>query len=281
MALTNIAVKNAKPQAKPYKLADTGGLFLLVQPAGGKWWRYKYRIGGKEKLLALGSYPDVSLADVRERHMQARKLLAAGRDPGEIKKEGKRVAKLNSDNNFEAIAREWHTSRGHKWTEKHKKALMRRLEGNVFPKIGNRPIAEISPPEMLSMLRLMESRSALDLAHRMQQICGQIFTYAIATGRAERNPVNDLRGALAPVVKKHHAYLKAEQLPEFMQKLDTYDNPQTKMAIRFMLLTFVRTGELRGAKWSEIDMVKAEWRIPAERMKMRDPHIVPLSTQAL
>lgn len=281
MALTNITVKNAKPQAKPYKLADTGGLFLLVHSNGGKWWRYKYRFGGKEKLLALGAYPDVSLSDARERHAHARKMVAAGQDPGEAKKVAKRVALLNSENNFEAVAREWYDNRKHRWSAGYCKSLMRRLENNIFPKLGSRPIADITPPEMLATLREMESRDANDLAHRVQQVCSQIFTYGIATGRVERNPVNDLRGALKPVVKKNNAYLRAEQLPEFLQKMAAYDNLQTRLAMKLLLLTFVRTGELRGAQWSEIDIEKAEWRIPAERMKMRDSHIVPLSKQAM
>ena len=281
MTLTNIAVKNAKPQQKPYKLADSGGLFLLVQPSGSKWWRYKYRFVGKEKLLALGSYPDVSLADARERHMKARKLLAAGHDPSETKKEVKRQTAIRHENSFEVIAREWHTKRSHKWTEKYSSMLLRRLEVDVFPKLSSRPIAEIAAPEVLSMLRIIESRGAHDLSHRVQQVCGQIFAYAIVTGRAERNPVNDLRGALTPIVRKHNAYLKAEDLPEFLKKLAAYDGAQTRLAMKFLLLTFVRTGEMRGALWAEINMDKAEWRIPAERMKMRDPHIVPLSKQAI
>jgi len=281
MPLTHVAIKNAPVQAKPFKMADGGGLFLLVQPNGCKWWRYKYRFAGKEKLLALGAYPEVSLADARERHDQARKVLAAGRDPGEAKKAAKRQAIIRHENNFEAIAREWHGKRSHTWTEKYALSSLRRLQADVFSKIGERPIAEITTAEMLDVLRLIERRGAHDLAHRVQQLCGQIFTYAIVTGRAERNPVNDLRGALTPVVKKHNAYLRADQLPEFLKKMADYDNPQTRLAMKFLLLTFVRTGELRGALWSEFDIKKAEWRIPAERMKMRDPHIVPLSKQAL
>lgn len=281
MPLTQIAIKNVKAEKKPLKLFDGGGLFLLIQPSGGKWWRYKYRFAGKEKLLALGSYPDVSLAQARERHAEARKTLAEGNDPSEVKKEEKRLTITKHENNFEAIAREWHSKRSHTWTAKYAASAMRRLEADIFPKLGNRPIAEIAPPEMLTALRAIESRGAHDLAHRVQQVCGQIFTYAIVTGRAERNPVNDLRGALTPVTKKHNAYLKAEDLPEFLKKMNAYDSPQTRLAMKFLLLTFVRTGEMRGALWSEIDMKKAEWRIPAERMKMRDPHIVPLSKQAV
>lgn len=281
MPLTQITIKNTKAEIKPLKLFDSGGLFLLIQPSGGKWWRYKYRFAGKEKLLALGSYPDVSLAQARERHVLARKALAEGNDPSQIKKDEKQMIITKHENHFEAVAREWHSKRSHTWTPKYAISALRRLEADIFPKLGARPIAEITPPEMLAALRVIESRGAHDLAHRVQQVCGQIFTYAIVTGRAERNPVNDLRGALTPVVKKHNAYLKAEDLPEFLKKMDAYDGLQTRLAMNFLLLTFVRTGEMRGAMWSEINMDKAEWRIPAERMKMRDPHIVPLSTQAM
>ncbi len=282
MPLTDAAIRNAKAKDKPYKLADGGGLFLWVQPSGGKWWRYKYRFAGKEKLLALGSYPDVSLAEARERHAQARKLLSAGSDPSEVKKEEKRLALLKSVTTFEAIAREWCEGRRHKWVTGYGEAMMTRLEKHVFPKLGDRPIADISAPELLAVLRIVENTGALDLAMRLLQASGQVFRYAIATGRAERNPAVDLRGALKPPVRKHQAYLKADELPEYLQKLEAYDGSlQTKLALKLLLLTFVRTGELRGAEWTEIDLEKAEWRIPAARMKMRDPHIVPLSRQAI
>lgn len=282
MPLTDAAVRNAKPREKPYKIFDAGGLFLWIQPSGGKWWRYKYRFAGKEKLLALGSYPDVSLADARERHTEARKVLANGNDPAEVKKDAKRQALLNSVTTFEALAREWCESRKHKWVTSYGEAMLTRLESHVFPKIGSRPIADITAPELLAVLRIVESTGALDLAQRLLQASGQIFRYAIATGRAERNPAVDLRGALKPPVRKHQAYLKADELPEYLQKLDAYDGSlQTKLALKFLLLTFVRTGELRGAEWKEFNLDEAVWRIPAERMKMRSPHIVPLSRQAV
>jgi integrase len=282
MSLTDAAVRNAKPKAKPYKLSDGGGLFLWVQPSGGKWWRYKYRFAGKEKLLALGAYPDISVAEARERHVQARKVLASGSDPGEVKKEAKRLAVLKSETSFEAISREWCESRKHKWVTSYGEAMLTRLERHVFPKLGSRSIADITAPELLSVLRAVENTGALDLALRLLQASGQIFRYAIATGRAERNPASDLRGALKPPVRNHQAYLKAEELPEYLRRLEGYDGSlQTKLALKFLLLTFVRTGELRRAEWSEINFDKAEWRIPAERMKMREPHIVPLSRQAI
>jgi integrase len=282
MSLTDTAIRNAKPRQKPYKLSDGGGLFLLMQPSGGKWWRYKYRFVGKEKLLALGAYPDVSLAEARERHLQARKALAAGNDPGEKKKEAKRLIILKSENTFEFMAREFCESRKHKWVTGYTKAMIARLENHVFPKLGNRPVTDITAQEFLSVLRIVEKSGALDMATRLAQVSGQIFRYAVATGRADRNPIVDLRGALKPPVKNHQAYLKENELPEFLHKLSAYDGAlQTKLALKFLVLTFVRTTELRGAQWKEVDLDKAEWRIPAERMKMRDPHIVPLSVQAV
>ncbi len=282
MPLTDVSIRNAKPKEKTYKLTDGGGLSLWVQPSGGKWWRYRYRFAGKEKMLSLGIYPDVGLADARERLAKARKILAAGNDPSEEKKEVKRQLAIQSANSFEAVAREWLENRKEKWTPKHAKQVLMRLEKDVFPKIGHRPIAEVTASELLAVGRAIEARGASELAHRALQYCGQVFTYAIITDRAERNPAADLRGALKPVKKKHHAYLKAHELPEFLSTLEDYDgHPQTRLAMKLLLLTFVRTAELRGALWTEVDFDKAEWRIPGERMKMRDPHIVPLSRQAL
>jgi len=282
MSLTDVKVRNAKPQAKPYKLADGDGLYLLVKPNAGKYWRLKYRFTGKEKVLALGVYPDVSLADARDGCAQARKTLAAGKDPGELKKEKKRLAVLNSENTYEAIAREWHEKRKHTWTPGYTVSALKRLEHHMFPKLGSRPIADISAPELLSVVRIVEKSGALDMAQRVMQLTGQIFGYAIATGRAERNPVNDLRGALKPPVRKHMAHFKENELPAYLQKLETFSGRlQTKLALKFILLTFVRTGELRKAEWSEINFDKAEWRIPAEKMKMGTMHIVPLAAQTI
>ncbi len=218
------------------------------------------------------------LGEAREWGAQARKLLATGVDPGEVKKAAKRQAILNSVTTFEAVAREWHDHFKHKWTPQVVASSMRRLENHMFPKLGSRPIADITPPELLSVVRIVERTGALDMAQRVMQLTGQVFTYAIATGRAQRNPVNDLRGALKPPVRKHMAHFKEDELPEYLQRLENFTgNLQTKLALKFLLLTFVRTGELRGAEWTEINFDKAEWRIPAERMKMREQHIVPLS----
>jgi integrase len=267
---------------KPYKLADGDGLFLVIMPSGSKYWRLRYFFGGKEKLLALGVYPHVNLADARERRAQTQKLLATGCDPGEVKKEAKRLEILKSENSFEVLAREWLEKHKHEWTPGHIRAKRVHLEKHIFPKLGKRPITAITAPDVLSMLRVVEERGTLDTARRLMQVTGQIFMYAIATGRAERNPVPDLRGALKTAVVKHRAYLTEKDLPEYLRKLEVYHGePQTKLALRFLLLTFVRSGELRGAEWSEIDWDKAEWRIPAERMKMNELHIVPLSRQAV
>jgi len=281
MSLSDAKVRNVKPRTKPYKIADGEGLFLLVTPAGGKYWRLKYYFADKEKLLALGVYPEVTLADARERRAHARKVLAAGNDPGEAKREAKRIVIQKHANTFEVVAREWHQNRLEKWTPGHAKKILKRLETHVFNRIGTRPIADISTAELLSVMRRIEGHGS-EIAHRLLQICGQVFLYGVITQRVTVNPAISLRGALKPVVKKNHAYVKPDELAEYLQRLNAYDGSlQTKLALTFLLLTFVRTGELRGAEWAEINLDKAEWRIPAARMKMRDPHIVPLSRQAV
>lgn len=282
MILKDISIRSIKPKDKLYRLFDGKGLYLEVLPSGGKYWRLKYRYAGMEKRLALGVYPEVTLSDARERCDQARKALAAGNDPGELKKEAKRLAILKGENTFETIAREWYEQHKHEWVTNYAEKMIVRLETHIFPTLGNRPVAEIKAPELLSVLRVVEKSGALDLARRLKQTCGQIFMYAISTGRAERNPVPDLQGALKTPVQKNRAYLKADELPEYLKKLEAFDGEyQTKLALKFLLLSFVRTTELRAAVWQEINFDTAEWRIPAERMKMRDPHIVPLSTQAV
>lgn len=282
MPLTNTKIQNAKPKDKPYKLYDNGGLLLIIQPNGGKWWRYKYRLAGKEKLLALGTYPDISLAEARERHSQARKLVANGKDPNEIKKEAKKQVAAKTENSMEIVAREWHEQNVHKWTPHYATDVINRLEKHIFPKLGKKPIADISATDLLACLKVIEKNGALDMAQRMMQTCGQVYRYAIVTGRVQHNPVNDLKGALKTPIRKNHAHLSADELPEYLEKLEAYDGDvQTKLALKLLLLTFVRTTELRGARWEEISFDEATWRIPAERMKMKDPHIMPLSKQAI
>lgn len=280
--LTDTKIKNAKPQAKPYKLADEKGLFLLVHPNGSRYWRWKFRVGGKEKLLAFGVYPDVSLKAAREKRDEGRKALASGVDPSFKRKAEKRAAKLMQANTFETVAVEFLGKQRIRWSEKHIKGMTTRLEANVFPDIGDRPIGEIEAPELLEVLREIEDRGAYDLAHRMRQICGAVFRYGIATGRCKRDPAADLRGALTSHKKKNIAAIKPEELAELLSAIDRYDgHVQTRLGLQLMALTFLRTTELIGGEWSEISVERAVWTVPAARMKMKTEHIVPLSTQAL
>ena len=281
MPLTDTAIRSAKPQAKAIKIFDGGGLYIEISPAGGKWWRCKYRFGGKEKRLSFGVYPDVSLKSAREKREAVRQQLARGIDPGEVRKAAKLTqAGLES---FEAIAREWHVKFSPGWVPSHGDRILRRLERDVFPWLGKRPIAEIKAPDVLAVLRRIESRGAQETAHRAMQNCGQVFRYAVATGRAERDPTGDLRGALPPPKEKHHASItEPKRIGGLLRAIDAYQGFfATKCALRLSPLVFVRPGELRKAQWSELDLEKAEWRIPAERMKMREQHIVPLSRQAV
>jgi len=282
MALTDTSCKNAKPSEKPRKLSDGGGLYLEVMPSRSKYWRLKYRFSGKEKRLAIGVYPQISLKEARIKRDEAKKLLSENIDPSQAKQDAKRQNTLKTENLFEEIAREWHEKQSNGWTERHAKYVLVRLEADIFPELGNIPTNEIKAPDLLAALRKIEDRGALDIAKRARQTCGQIFRYAIATGRAERDIAVDLKGALKVAKKKHHAHLQESELPELLEKLDLYDGePQTKLAIKFTLLTFTRSGEVRGAEWSEIDFDKEQWIIPAQRMKMRVKHIVPLSSQVL
>lgn len=280
--LTEIAIKSAKPGKTIRKLSDGNGLVLLVYPNGSKYWAFRYRYLGKEKNLSLGIYPAVGLAEARRKLNDARKLLSDGQDPSEARKAQKRLAIVSAENNFEAIAREWIGAKSPAWTPRYANFVVVRLEKDIFPELGPRPIKDISPPELLSVVRKIENRGASELAHRVLNCCGQIFMYGIATGRADRNPANDLQGALKTHVKKHFAHLQAVELPEFLKRLAKYEgHPQTRLAVTLLMLTFVRTTELRGATWDELDLDECQWRIPAERMKMRRDHIVPLSRQAV
>ena len=223
-----------------------------------------------------------SLAEARDRRGQARKVLAAGNDPGETKKQAKKLATIKATNTFEALSQEWYAQRKHEWSPKTAGMVKVRLDQHILPKLGPRPIAEINAPEVLTVLRVVEGSGALEMARRVKHICSQVFSYAIATGKAERNPVMDLKGALKTPVVKHRSYLKEAELPAFLKQLAAYvGTPLTKLALQFLLFTFVRTTELRAARWEEIHWEKADWRIPAARMKMREEHIVPLSKQAI
>lgn len=279
MSISDTAARNTKPREKSYRLADAKGMYLEVTPAGGKYWRMKYRFGGKEKRLALGVYPDVSLAQARERCGLARKHLANGVDPGVMKQ----ASKAATENSFEAVAREWHTKFSPGWATHHAEKIIRRLEREVFPWLGNRPIGDINAPELLAVLRRIEARGALETAHRVHQNCGKVFRYAVATGRAQRDPSGDLRGAIPPAQEHHHPTItEPKRVGELLRAIAGYSGSNiTRYALQLAPLVFVRPGELRKAEWSEFDLDKAEWRIPAHKMKMKAVHIVPLSTQAV
>lgn len=283
MALTDIKLRAAKPQDKPYKVSDSGGLFLLVTPTGSKYWRLKYRFNSKEKLLAIGVYPIISLAEAREKRDQAKKQILNGVDPSVFKKTSRQALKIAMDGAFEIVAREWHLRNAQHWTPNHARLVLRRLENYIFPWLGSCQISEVTAPQLLDALRRIEYKGALETAHRVHQICGQVFRYAVATGRASRDPTGDLRGALAPTKVKHYAAIvEPKKIGELLRAIEGYDGfLVTKCALRLAPLVFVRPGELRKAEWSEIDLDKAEWNISAERMKMRQPHLVPLSRQAL
>jgi integrase len=282
MPLTNKAANAAKPRQKAYKLTDGKGLYLFVTPEGGKYWRLKYRIAGKEKVLALGVYPVVSIAAARTTCAEAKALIKSGRDPIAAKKQERLAAQVSSANTFEAVALEWIEQQRHSWVPGHVERVLDSLKADIFPDLGDRPIKDITAPELLAVLRKVEKREVYETAQRLLQRCGAVFRYAIQTHRAERNPAVDLRGAIKQPKPKNYAALSAADLPEFLRKLEAYDgHVQTRLALKLLALTFVRSGELRKAEWPEFDLDKAEWRIPAERMKMGAPHIVPLSTQAL
>ena len=281
MLLTDTAVRNAKPGAKPIKVFDERGLFLIVTPTGGKWWRLKYRFDNKEKLLSLGVYPDVSLKAARIRRDELRTLLANGIDPGVHRKVMESARTDRAANSFEVIAREWFAKHSPNWAASHSEKIIQRLGKDIFPWIGGRPIAEISAPEVLAVLRRIENRGALDTAHRAQQNCGQIFRYAVADGRAQRDPCGDLRGALPPVKQNHFASItEPAAVGELLRAIDGFRGTfVVQCALRLAPLFFVRPGELRKAEWAHFDLDKAEWRYLASKTKTE--HLVPLASQAV
>lgn len=279
MPLTDTAIRNARPREKTYKLGDGDGLVLLVNPNGSKWWRLRYRIGGREKMLSFGVYPDVSLKRARERRSDARELIADGRDPV-VQRLSEKAAQ---EHTFEIIAREWLALQQKSLGAVTYNKARWMLETFVLPDLGKRPITQITAPELLGVLRKIEARGINETAKRTKQKCGQVFRYAIATGRAERDVSADLRGALAPVVSRHHAAItEPVRVGELLRAIYGYEGqPITACALKLAPLVFVRPGELRAAQWSEFDLDRAEWRIAAERMKMGEEHVVPLSKQAL
>lgn len=283
MPLTDIKIRQAKPKDKSYKLSDSHGLYLEIAPAGGKWWRYKYRIDNKEKRISLGVYPQVSLKEARDLLDEARKLVSNGVDPSTHRKATKAARAESISNSFEVVAREWFGKNSGNWVQSHSEKIIRRLERDAFPYIGALPIAGISPPQLLTILKRIEERGTIETAHRLLQNLSQIFRYAVATARAQHDPASPLRGALSPTKEHHHASItEPKEIGALLRAIDGYDGQLiTQCALKFAPLVFVRPGELRHAEWSEIDFDNAEWRIPAVRMKMRIQHLVPLSFQAL
>ena len=283
MPLTDKAVRNAKLSGKPYKLSDEKGLYLLVNPTGSKLWRHKFRLMGKEKLISYGAYPDLTLAEAREKRDASRKVILNGGDPVQNKRDKKETLLENAANTFELVAREWLVSNSAKWVPSHTARITKRFEQDVFISIGARAVSEITARELLKMLRKIEARGVIDTVHRIHQNCGQVFRYAIATGRAERDVAADLRGALKPIVTEHHASITdPKAVADLLRAIQGYDGSiVTKSALRLAPLVFLRPGELRHAEWADIDFDKSELRIPAAKMKMKALHIVPLSTQSV
>jgi len=283
MALTDVSARNAKPREKAYKLADEKGMFLHVFPNGSKYWRLKYRHASKEKTLALGVYPETGLRTARERRDQARQLLADGIDPGEQRKAGKAADPQAAESGFESVAREWFNKFSPKWAHTHSNKIIRRLERDVFPWLGKLPVGEIKAAQILAVARRIEERGAVETAHRALQNCSQVFRYAVATGRAERDPVGDLRGALPPPQVEHlAAIIEPAELGGLLRAIQGYSGSLiVRCALQLAPLVFLRPGELRNAEWSEFNLAAGEWRLPGAKMKMREPHIVPLARQAI
>ena len=284
MPLNNTQVTNSKPKDKPYKMADGGGMYLEIMPNGSKYWRLKYRWLGKEKRLALGIYPTISIAQARERREEAKKLLANQIDPSEHKRAIKKTALIEAENTFKAVALEWFEVQKDRWSKGYGDKILRRLEMHAFPYIGNRPISQITPPELLDCLRKVEKSGALDMAGRAKQVCGQVFRYGIQTGKCERDPSNDLRGALKTAKTENFRTIDIKDLPGFLDALERNEArlfERTRRAIWLSLYTFCRPGEIRQAKWADIDMERGIWTIPSSMMKARRDHIVPLSKQSI
>ncbi len=281
MSLTDSAARTAKPAEKPYKLSDEKGLYLLVHPNGSKYWRLKYRFEGKERGLAFGVYPEISLKLAREQRDDARRLLASGADPGDARRAKKAAREGAALNSFEVIAREWYAKYAPTWAESHGSRIIRRLERDIFPWLGARPIADIAPPDLLAAVRRIEDRGAQETAHRALQNCSQVFRYAVATGRAARDPTGDLRGALPPAKGSHFAAVTDPvKVGPLLRVLDGYSGTlSVRCALQLAPLVFVRPGELRQAQWSDFDLGAAEWRYRVSKTDV--DHIVPLSRQAL
>jgi integrase len=282
--LTDTKISKAKAKDRPYNLSDSHGLCLTITPPGAKLWRWRYRFNGAPRLMALGSYPVVSLAAAREKHLAVRRLLDSGVDPMAQRKAEKTAAKIDSENTFESVARRWHAHWKVGKVERYARCVLNRLEADVFPRIGKRPVAQIEAQELMQLAEAIQERGANDLAKRALETIGQVFRFAVSHKLARRNPVLDFRPSDVLTASKHtnFARVDAKELPQLLRCIEVYRGTAlTRLAIRLLSLTFVRTGELIGTKWSEIDFDNARWDIPAERMKMRTPHIVPLSRQAV
>ncbi|EBQ9796990.1 integrase [Salmonella enterica subsp. enterica serovar Kottbus] len=280
MKLTARQISTAKPTEKPYKLSDGGGLYLLVNPNGSRYWRMKYRYAGKEKLLSIGVYPEVTLAEARDKRTEAKRMLAAGDDPSEVKQAAREAKSLAVNNSFELLALEWHEHKKPNWSSGYADDILEYLRKDIFPYIGKKAITDIKPMTMLSVLKKMEERGVLDKLKKTRQACRQIFTYAIITGRAEFNPVTDLAGALKTPKQQHFPHLMPTQIGPFIHAVNTYSGSKvTRIATLLLMYTSVRTIELRASEWTEFDLDSDLWQIPKERMKMRRPHLVPLSRQ--
>ncbi|HFI7574727.1 TPA: tyrosine-type recombinase/integrase [Escherichia coli] len=282
MPLNDMQIRRAKPEAKAYTLGDGQGLSLLVEPNGSKSWRFRYRYAGKPKMISLGVYPTITLAEARARRDEARKIVAEGKNPSEVRKEQKLALRIQSENAFEKIAREWHQMKSAKWSAGYASDIIEAFQNDIFLYVGTRPVGEIKPLELLNVLRKIEKRGALEKMRKVRQRCSEVFRYAIATGRAEFNPAADLSSALEVHKSNHFPFLKSDEIPDFLRALDSYAGSRlVQIATKLLMVTGVRTIELRAALWQEFDLDNAIWEIPAERMKMRRPHLVPLSTQAL
>ncbi|HBQ3759384.1 TPA: tyrosine-type recombinase/integrase, partial [Klebsiella quasipneumoniae subsp. similipneumoniae] len=282
MPLNDMQIRRAKPEVKAYTLGDGQGLSLLIEPNGSKSWRFRYRFAGKPKMISLGVYPTITLADARSRRDDARKLVAEGKNPSEVRKEQKIALQTESESAFEKIATEWHQMKSAKWSEGYASDIMEAFQNDIFPYVGTRPVGEIKPLELLNVLRKIEKRGALEKMRKVRQRCSEVFRYAIATGRAEFNPAADLSSALDVHQSNHFPFLKADEIPDFLRALNGYTGSRLVLiATKLLMITGVRTIELRAALWAEFDLDNAIWVIPAERMKMRRSHLVPLSVQAL
>ena len=283
MPLTDTAIKSAKPRYTDYKLADEKGMYLLVKKSGCKYFRFDYRFAGKRKTLALGVYPETSLKEARDKRDEARKLINGNLDPVEVKKAQKLQLKAETDNTLRAVAAEWHEKLKSKWSANHADRKWHYLEKDVFPTFGNTPINNISPRELLTLLEKIQARGAIDVAHRIKGLCGEVFRYGIYTDRCDRDPTQDIKGVLIPKRNKHMATItNPKKVGELLRAIDGYDGDiTTKFALKLTPYVMLRPGELRSAEWSEIDLAAKQWKIPAEKMKMSRPHIIPLAKQVI